>query len=420
MKKRFFRGLLLSLLLCICAGSGIRTVSAAGGRPENAPAGTTTQVVLVTPHSDLGSVSSGRWRLLEATSSEVYEPSSGAEAGWWLPGYDDTAWSASTEVGWNPAWNTPGWAVIPSLGNYAAGYRSVAWNESSTWLHRNRFNIAIPAGSVISGASIQTFADDLQKVYINGYALPFNNSQPDGFNIPMSYLQGGINTLAMTDFSIGWTSGIQYVLTIQFTQVDPPTVRLLIDGVPGPVTRTAPGTYTLSWTSTHAAACSASSSMGDWGGGVPIEGSRGMTGKPAGTYGYTITCTNPGGSASSSVTAMVLDPLTGPITALYASLVLYAPRLGQPAQTLSGWVSGGTPPYALTIHVQSPSGNLADYARSGAVWVLTPADALDANFGTTEEGTWTAWADIRDSAGGHFVTDRVSWEVAWYPVHGTP
>lgn len=381
---------------------------------------TTTQTVLLTPAGFYGEVPFGRWQLLEGYASEIYEPASGPQASWWMPGYDDSAWASTTEVGWNPAWNTNSWAVIPALGNYAAGYRSVGWDESATWLHRRDFTITIPPGAVISGAVIQTFVDDRQSVYINGHRLPFNNSQPAGYAFDASYLHAGANTLAMTDYSLGWTSGLQYILSVQFTQMDPPTVRLLVDGVPGPVTKTAPGSYTLSWSSTNAADCTAASSEGDWSGPAAAAGAQFLSGKPSGSYTYTLTCVNLAGAASASVSAVVLDPLSGPITAMYADLVLFALRVGQPAQTLSGWASGGTPPYHLVVFVQSPSGILTRYTREGTPWILGPEDVPDENFGVTEEGTWTAWAEITDLTGNVFVTSSVTWNVAWFPVHGQP
>ena len=60
-------------------------------------------------------------------------------------------------------------------------------------------------------------------------------------------------------------------------------------------------------------------------------------------------------------------------------------------------------------------------------WMIATAEAHNIpyqleilNFGTTEEGIWTAWADFRDSSGQTYRTASSVWEVAWHPVHGRP
>jgi hypothetical protein len=104
----------------------------------------------------------------------------------------------------------------------------------------------------------------------------------------------------------------------------------------------------------------------------------------------------------------------------YARLLLYAPTLGQPAQILTGTISNGTPPYSILVWVRDPSGNLTSFSRSGSTWSVTPESSGDLNFGTNEEGSWTAWAELQDSSGQIYQTASVVWEVAWYPVHGQP
>jgi PKD repeat protein len=139
-----------------------------------------------------------------------------------------------------------------------------------------------------------------------------------------------------------------------------------------------------------------------------------------GTHTYTVTCTNISGTASDSVTIYVVAPLSGTITVTYARLLLFAPNLGQPGQTLSGTVIGGEPPYSITVHVRAPSGVEISLSRSGPTWSATPQNSGDINFGTTEQGIWTAWSDLTDSAGRTYRTSSVTWEVAWHPVHGRP
>lgn len=200
----------------------------------------------------------------------------------------------------------------------------------------------------------------------------------------------------------------------------PPVVDLQIDGSDGPLTLTAPASYLLSWSSTRSDSCTASSSDGRWSGAVSLVGNQALSSIPRGNYTYSITCQNLSGSASDTVSVQVNDPLSGTISASYARLLLFAPNLGQPAQTLTGLVSGGTPPYSISVWVRTPSRGLLRFVRSGNSWSVTPGSARDPNFGTTEQGVWSAWAEIQDSLGQFYRTVSVIWEVAWYPVHGLP
>ncbi len=202
--------------------------------------------------------------------------------------------------------------------------------------------------------------------------------------------------------------------------LSPPTVDLKIDNQNGPITRVSLAGYTLAWSSQNATACSASSTDSSWSGSVPVSGTKAFSGMGAGTCTYTITCTNASGSATDSVTAVIVAPLGGSISALYAKLLLFAPVVEQPAQTLTGIASGGEPPYQVTIHVRSPSGVESIFSKSGSNWTLDPNNSGDANLGVTEQGVWTAWATLQDSAGRTYTTSSVIWEVAWYPVHGRP
>ena len=200
----------------------------------------------------------------------------------------------------------------------------------------------------------------------------------------------------------------------------PPTVDLRIDGGNGPITQVEPGGYTLSWTSTSAASCTASSSDMLWTGTVGASGTITISGAVIGPHTYTLTCSNVTGTASDTVTAYIVAPLSGTITVTYSRLLLFAPNLGQPAQTLMGTASGGEPPYTISVQVRSPSGIVSTYTRSGSSWQLTPGSAGDPNFGTTAEGTWMALANLTDSAGRTFRTISIPWDVSWHPVHGRP
>jgi hypothetical protein len=215
--------------------------------------------------------------------------------------------------------------------------------------------------------------------------------------------------------------GAQVVDTVQImVNPLPPAVDLQVEGINGPITLVSPASYTLSWNSQYATSCSASSSDGGWTGSIVLSGNRAFAGIPIGTHTYTVTCTNVSGTASDSVTIYVVAPLSGTITVTYARLLLFAPSLGQPAQTLSGTATGGESPYSITIHVRAPSGVEASLSCNSSTWSETPQNSGDINFGTTEQGIWTAWADLIDSAGRTFQTSSVTWEVAWHSVHGLP
>ena len=200
----------------------------------------------------------------------------------------------------------------------------------------------------------------------------------------------------------------------------PPFVDLKVDGSDGPVTRDFPGSYTLTWTSQYADSCSANSSDGSWTESIAQSGTSSFSEIGTGVRTYIVTCKNASGKVSDSVRVTVLFPLSGTLAPAYAKLLLFASKLGQPAQTLTGSVAGGEAPYSLVVTVREPSGGTTSYTRSGSTWSVTPTSANDPNFGATEEGTWSAWADITDGAGRTYRTLSATWKVSWYPVHGRP
>lgn len=201
---------------------------------------------------------------------------------------------------------------------------------------------------------------------------------------------------------------------------NPPVVDLKVNGSDGPLSLDSPADYTLNWTSQDAVSCTATSSDNGWVGSVALSGNQILNGMDAGTYNYTITCSNLYETISDTVTVVVIAPLRGTISITYARLLLFASNLGQPAQTLTGMATGGVPPYSVDIRVRTPSGNTVSFNRGGATWAVTPENSGDLNFGTTEEGIWTAWAELQDSTGQTYQTGSSIWEVAWHPVHGRP
>jgi hypothetical protein len=97
-----------------------------------------------------------------------------------------------------------------------------------------------------------------------------------------------------------------------------------------------------------------------------------------------------------------------------------APRLGLPAQTLNGAISGGTVPYAVTLHVQAPDNSTASFGLSGGSFSFGPGEAGDVNFGVSQEGTWRAWFTVTDIGGRTATSNTATWQVVFYPIHGVP
>ncbi|MCX6053627.1 MAG: hypothetical protein NTZ74_01695 [Chloroflexi bacterium] len=198
---------------------------------------------------------------------------------------------------------------------------------------------------------------------------------------------------------------------------DPPQVDLRVNGVRGPLTLASPASFTLSWTSQAADHCSGG---GSWSGDLALQGDRSFSGVADEENIYSITCSNPYAFSESSVEVRVPLSFQGTISAKYARLLLFGPQLGLPAQVLSGSVSGGVPPYSVRVEVRSPSGGIYPFSRDSTPWSVTPENSGDENFGTTEEGSWTAWATLQDSAGHFYETGGAVWEVVWHPVHALP
>jgi len=281
-------------------------------------------------------------------------------------------------------------------------------------------------------------------VKVNGSDGPLNFTEPAGYSLtwsssnaasctPLNDLTGpiGLNgsRIYSNVFQGTYRYGVQCTnsagsFAVDSVQVNvnhlPPIVDLKIEGGHTAITRESPATYTLNWSSQYASSCSVSSTNGSWSGPVGFNGSQAFTNVPVGFYTYTLTCSNISGSTSDSVSATVVAPLTGTISVTYPKLLLLARNLGQPAQTLFGSVMGGVGPYTVSVHIFSPGGVETVHTLRVTTWTLSPSDAGDLDLGTTEIGTWRAWADLRDSGGRTFHTGSATWDVAWFPVHGRP
>lgn len=102
----------------------------------------------------------------------------------------------------------------------------------------------------------------------------------------------------------------------------------------------------------------------------------------------------------------------------YPWLVYYGPLLGQPAQTLRGYVLP-PPPEGTTMGIEVTEPGSA--VRAFLTWtdvegnfLLGPAEAGDLYFGTRRLGTWSAQASLPEMG---LRSNTVYWEVHWFPVH---
>ncbi len=98
------------------------------------------------------------------------------------------------------------------------------------------------------------------------------------------------NQRDITDFTLSYTSGLAVTINA------------------APTSYVTGGGSTLSWSSTAATSCTAS---GSWSGTEALSGSLIVSPTVPGTYTYTLTCSNGGGSTSSSAVITVLDQCNG-------------------------------------------------------------------------------------------------------------
>ena len=119
----------------------------------------------------------------------------------------------------------------------------------------------------------------------------------------------GNYTYTLTCTGTGGTNS-QSASVIVSSSPTPPIVT--VDMSVSPQTITAGQSAVLSWTSTNASSCTAS---GSWSGTEPTSGSAVSTGtlSSAGLYSYTLACTGPAGSASSTATVTV-NPAAAAVT----------------------------------------------------------------------------------------------------------
>jgi hypothetical protein len=313
-----------------------------------------------------------------------YEPTTGANAYWWTSGFNDTAWSTQGYVDWHNDWTKYSWSPVPEIGRYVWKAGS-GWPSGATDLHRRAFTLSIPAGYTLSGARLKFFSDNRSRWYLNGVLVAdLNSSFANTVSLSTASLVSGSNLLAVAvsndNFAPnGNPMGLQYVLEIYL--------------IPSTATPTGTATATRTATSTATRTPTATSTS-------TATPSR----TPTSTYTATATPT------------WTPAPISVQLSAQYPRLVLYAPSIGLPAQTLQTKVSGLLPPYAPTFYVMAPDGTLLvlPHAASTSSFNFGPSEAGDMHFGVSQVGMWQAQVVVSGT-----LSNSVSWEVLWLPVHVT-
>ena len=75
----------------------------------------------------------------------------------------------------------------------------------------------------------------------------------------------------------------------------------------------------------------------------------------------------------------------------------------------------------LGVSTRSPSGVITAFdLSSNGSFLLDAGSSGDPSLGTSEQGTWSAWAAAEDTSGKTTSSLTVTWEVHWWPVHGRP
>ena len=175
----------------------------------------------------------------------------------------------------------------------------------------------------------------------------------------------GVNTqtaaMLQQDFASPIVNHYSSNLQVQnnVTHFDPPAASITVQ----PSTVVAGNTATVTWASTEAAACTAGGALsGYWSGPLGLDGSRTITPMVAGNFTYSLTCSNIGGSTTTSAALTVLP--APPTVKLNASAT--SAYVGQPV-TLT-WL-------ALSVTSCTASGNWSGTQPTSGTITVTPTAA---------------------------------------------
>jgi len=433
--------------------------------------------IMRTPRGFYGPGTWGTWRYINnygytcsPVMLQVYRPTTGADAYWWMTGYDDNAWSSTGYVVWNDTWPIWGFYPLPSIGDYVwngttpccgTGYRDAYFDPRSTALHRKHF--AVDSTYVVERGRLHIFSDNESVYYINGHQVT------DYGNIPGSWFNpGGTNVLAVqvsNDCTPNNMMGIQYILEVFYA--DPPswsgTVRNSdtgtgIGGIAIEFTGEydlcgAPGTYVTQHFGTVTTAAD-----GSYGFALnplpPCSPAAGCCGwrrvhiaenLPWNTLYRPVSASVPGPGAVQSATlirypwrqtgdfpgndfTLEFIPISTTLAVDHPYLVLEGPNLPLPSgplpsQVIRGTYTGPNPPNGrpVDIHVWDGSSwtTYSTFTDPSGAYTIDAGLVGDPLFGTTALGLWQAYAEVTVTGRGILSTNDAFWQVSWFPVHQT-
>jgi len=417
---RHSRWLLLIVAVLMVGLASVAALPApATGRPLSQAA--YWSEVARTPGGAYGWQTLGRWKRVNwdaysgcggtSCTFAKYEPGSGVDGNWWMSGFNDTAWSTQGYVDWHTDWTTYGWSPVPEIGPYVwkAG---PGWPDGKTDLHRRAFNLSIPVGYTLTAARIKFFSDNRSRWYLNGVLVAdLSASFSNIAMLPTAIIAPGSNLLAVavSNDNFGHNSnpmGIQYILEVYLSPNTPTPIPS--PSVTG--TATATRTPTPSQTPTSTATNTPTSTATN----TPTR-----TSTPTATN--TLTPTPTASQTPTNTPTRTPTPTWTPVpevilSAQYPRLVQYAPSLGLPAQTLRIAVTGLVTPYLTDLYVTRPDGTMTAWpiVSLSSPFTFGPSESGDVYFGVDQIGVWQAQAIVNG-----VVSNLVSWETHWLPVHVT-
>lgn len=464
MREKALRWLwILPLLLLVWASMG-RLQSGSGDVAAQQASYTGWNEVARSPGGQYGWQTLGRWKRLDRDLHPAYDcdtanqcppnwyrPTTGEDAYWWTPGFDDSSWSTQGYVDWHSAWTVYGWDPIPDIGRYV-WKAEPGWNNNLTDLHRRWFYI--PLGYRVTQARIRRFSDNHSEWFINGqsvgaWAAKEGTIEP----IDPTPFHAGNNLLAVAVYNDNAFEGnnpfgIQYILEVYLTLDCPQNLN---------VTCGAGGTSVLlSWSSVVNAVSYVvrlnHDPFGDWfnsGGGDQwlstsntfatanidpdvwydwsvqgVESGESYPFQGCAATGPQFMCPSATDTPTPTPTPTATPtPTSTPVVsqvhleARYPYLVYQGPAWGLPAQTLEVTVTGGGAPYEALFYIAKPGQSYQAqplYTASSNPFWYGQAESGDPYFGVSELGTWCAQVVV-----DFMPSNTVCWQVSRYPVHVT-
>lgn len=433
-----------------------------------------------TPAMSYGPHTLGKWVFITSHGydcsrsppiKEIYRPTTGANAYWWTPGYDDSAWSSTGYVVWNDTWPIWGFNPLPQIGDYVwngtrpccgTTYDFAYFAPDTSALHRRQFTL--PSSPYVLGRGrLHVFSDNEAMFYING------NQVGDFNNIPASWFDvGGTNVLAVqvcNDCTPNNMMGIQYILEVYY--LPPPTFNGTVTnndtgsgvgGIPiefsgeyelcsapgtfatqsfGTVTTAANGSY--SFALNPVPVCNPASGCCGWRNFniaeslpwdtlyEPVSASAPSPGSVQSSTHIQYPWQGTGTFSNNNFTVEFV-PISTTLSVDYPYLVLEGPNLPPPdgplpAQVIRGTYTGPNPLGGRPVDVYVWDGRSwtthTTYTDASGDYMIDAGLVGDPLFGTTILGSWQAYAEVTVIGRGIFATNDVFWWVSWFPVHVT-